>query len=173
LIFEGKTYTYTDLCSLTQSLAVSLRKRGINPGDRIAFLLPNCPQIVLCYYACFKIGAIAVPLNVRFRSELLNHAIKHSEARVLVSAPELFAQIEKIRPSLSRVELYYLTSGHSQFQGVRPFDELLTATSELNSLPTFQRDRCGGDLLHFRHNGVAKGSDPLARQLDAGNANPN
>jgi long-chain acyl-CoA synthetase len=140
LIFEGKTYTYADLCSLTQSLALSLRQRGINPGDRIAFLLPNCLQIVLCYYACFKIGAIAVPLNVRFRSELLKHVLNHSGARLLLSEPELFAQIEKIRPSLPGVELYFLTSGHSQFQGVRPFDELLTATSEPNSLPTFNEN---------------------------------
>ena len=41
------------------------------PGDRVAFLLRNGPEIVLCYYACFKIGAIAVPLNVRFDAELL------------------------------------------------------------------------------------------------------
>src|SRR5262245_21040717 len=137
LIFEGKTYTYADLCSLTQSLAVSVRQRGINPGDRIAFLLPNCLQIVLCYYACFKIGAIAVPLNVRFRPELLEYVINHSGARVLFSEPELFAQIERIRSSLPKVERYYLTSGHSRFEGVRTFDELLTATAEPNGLPTF------------------------------------
>ena len=137
LIFEGKTYTYADLCSLTQSLAVSVRQRGINLGDRIAFLLPNCLQIVVCYYACFKIGAIAVPLNIRFRPELLQYVINHSGARVLISEPELFAQIERIRSSLPKVERYYLTSGHSRFEGVRPFDDLLTATSEPNSLPTF------------------------------------
>jgi long-chain acyl-CoA synthetase len=140
LIFEDKTYTYADLCSLTQGLALSLRRQGINPGDRIAFLLPNCLQIVLCYYACFKIGAIAVPLNVRFRSELLKHVLNHSGARLLISEPELFAQIETIRPSLPEVELYYLTSGHWQFQGVRPFDELLTVTSEPNSLPTLNEN---------------------------------
>jgi long-chain acyl-CoA synthetase len=97
LIFESKTYSYPDLCSLTQGLAASLLQRGINPGDRIAFLLQNCPQIVLCYYACFKIGAIAVPLNFRFGPELLKYVINHSGARVLISQPELFAQIEKIR----------------------------------------------------------------------------
>ena len=63
LIFEDKTHTYADLLGRTQSLAASLLERGINPRDRVAFLLPNCVEIVLCYYACFKIGAIAVPLN--------------------------------------------------------------------------------------------------------------
>jgi long-chain acyl-CoA synthetase len=72
LIVEEKTYTYGELSRLTQSLASSLLQRGIQPGDRVAFLLPNCLKIVLCYYACFKIGAIAVPLNIRFHNELLH-----------------------------------------------------------------------------------------------------
>ena len=97
LIFEGKSYTYADLCRLTQSLSAALLDRGVQSGDRVAFLLPNCLEIVLCYYACFKIGAIAVPLNVRFSTELLQYAINHSGASVLISEPNLFSQIAKIR----------------------------------------------------------------------------
>jgi acyl-CoA synthetase (AMP-forming)/AMP-acid ligase II len=91
LIFERTTYTYAELGDLAQRLAASLSRRGIQPGDRVAFLLPNCLEIVLCYYACFKVGAIAVPLNIRFGPELLRHVIDHSGARVLISDPELFA----------------------------------------------------------------------------------
>jgi long-chain acyl-CoA synthetase len=138
LIFEGKTYTYADLSRLTQSFAASLLQQGINPGDRVAFLLPNCLEIVLCYYACFNIGAVAVPLNIRFHTELLKYSLTHSGARMLISEPELFAKIEKIRPSLPRVEQYYLTSRHSEYSGVRPFDELLKATSFLDRLPVFE-----------------------------------
>jgi len=140
LVFEGRTYTYADLCALTQSLAVSLQAQGINPGNRVAFLLPNCLEIVLCYYACFKIGAIAVPLNIRFGPDLLRHAINHSGARVLVTEPELFARIGEIRQSLPGVELYYLTAGHAQFQGVSPFDDLLTATSSPNRWPALNQN---------------------------------
>ena len=135
LLTDGVKYTYGDLCKLTQGLANSLLQLGIKPGDRIAFLLPNCLQILLVYYACFKIGAIAVPLNVRFRSELLKYVINHSQARVLISEPQLFAEIEKIRPSLPELELCYLTSGYSEFAGVGSFDELLGATAEPDRLP--------------------------------------
>ena len=54
LIFEDKTYTYADLSRLTQSLAASLLQQGINAGDRVAFLLRNRLEIVLCYYAASK-----------------------------------------------------------------------------------------------------------------------
>ncbi|MBV9873197.1 MAG: AMP-binding protein [Verrucomicrobia bacterium] len=129
LVFEGKSYTYADLCRLTRSLSAALQEQGVQPGDRVAFLLPNCLEIVLCYYACFKIGAIAVPLNVRFSAELLQYAINHSGARVLISEPNLYAQIGKSRMALPEVKQCYLTSRHLEFEGVRPFAELLAATT--------------------------------------------
>src|SRR5215469_7049595 len=131
LIFEGKGYTYADLCRFTRSLSAALQEQGVQPGDRVAFLLPNCLEIVLCYYACFKIGAIAVPLNIRFSAELLQYAINHSGASVLISEPNLFSQIAKNRSLLPEVRRYYLTSRHSEFEGVRPFAELLGPTSDL------------------------------------------
>jgi len=138
LIFEERTYTYANLCMLTRSLAASLLQRGISPGDRVAFLLPNCLEIVLCYYACFKIGAIAVPLNIRFQTELLEYGLTHSGARVLIIEPELFEKVEKIRPSLAGVEQYYLTARSSEFGGVRSFDELLEATFDPDRLPSVE-----------------------------------
>jgi long-chain acyl-CoA synthetase len=139
LIFEDKSYTYADLCSLTRSLSTALREQGVRPGDRVAFLLPNCPEIVLCYYACFKIGAVAVPLNIRFPAELLQYAINHSGARLLISAPSLFSEIERLRPTLPEVKQYYLTSRSSEFEGVRSFLDLLQTSSE-SPVQTFSGD---------------------------------
>jgi long-chain acyl-CoA synthetase len=134
LIFEGKAYTYAELGDGTRRLAASLLRRGVQSGDRIAFLLQNCPEIVLCYYACFRIGAIAVPLNIRFGPELLRHVINHSGARILISEPDLFSRIQKINPRPPGVEGCYLTSRHSEFEDFGAFDDLLsetTLTSEL------------------------------------------
>jgi long-chain acyl-CoA synthetase len=131
LIFDNKSYTYADLGRLTRSLSAALQEQGVQPGDRVAFLLPNCLEIVLCYYACFKIGAIAVSLNVRFSAELLQYAINHSGARVLISEPNLYSQIAKIRSSLPEIKQCYLTSRHQEFEGVSPFAELLAMESPL------------------------------------------
>jgi long-chain acyl-CoA synthetase len=137
LIFEDETYTYADLLSRTQNLATSLLERGIDPGDRVAFLLPNSLEIVVCYYACFKIGAIAVPLNIRFGAEMLRYVINHSGARVLISEPELFTRVEKIRASLPEVEQYYLVGNRSDFDGAVPFSQLLEATLSVDRRPVF------------------------------------
>src|SRR5260221_11270674 len=58
LIFQNRSYTYADLSRLTQCLATSLLQRGISPGDRAAFPLPNCLEIVLCYPAVSKRRAL-------------------------------------------------------------------------------------------------------------------
>ena len=136
LICEEKSYTYGELRELTLLLAASLLERGIRPGDRVAFLLSNQLPIVLCYYACFQIGAIAVPLNIRFESELLKYAIAHSGARVLITEAELFARIEPIRSFLEDVEQFYLISGASKF---RKFDHSMSYSSRLLALNFFQR----------------------------------
>jgi acyl-coenzyme A synthetase/AMP-(fatty) acid ligase len=58
-----------------------------------------------------------------------NRARRFSRAGRSFSRRRLFARIRELRHSLPGVELYYLTAGHAQFQGVSPFDDLLTATS--------------------------------------------
>jgi long-chain acyl-CoA synthetase len=135
LIFAGTANTYADLGDRAQRLAVSLLRLGVQPEDRIAFLLQNCLEIVLCYYACFRVGAIAVPLNIRFNPELLQHVINHSGARILISEPDLFTRIRKINPRPPGVESYYLTSRHS-FEDAGAFDDLLSENTATTELPT-------------------------------------
>ena len=88
-----------------------------------------------------------------------------------MSETELFTQIERIRTSLPGVDQYYLISGHSEFQNVGSFDDLLTAIGH-KACANVRPERPGGDLLHIRHNRIAKGGDPFPRELVAGNSNP-
>jgi hypothetical protein len=59
---------------------------------------------------------------------MLRYVINHSGARVLISEPELFTRVEKIRASLPEVEQIYMVCNQSDFGGVVPFRELLKAT---------------------------------------------
>jgi long-chain acyl-CoA synthetase len=156
LVFENRSYTYADLSRLTESLSASLLQRGINSGDRVAFLLPNSLEIVLCYYACFKIGAIAIPLNIRFNTELLNYGLTHSGARILVSEPSLFSRIQGIRSSLP-IEQYYLTSGSTEFEGVESFTELLKGKFDSARLPVLEDNQAAAIYYTSGTTGLPKG----------------
>ena len=126
LIVGDRTCTYADLFRLSHALAGSLSERGIQAGDRIAFLLPNGLEIILCYYACFILGAIAVPLNIRFPPELIAYVLDHSEARVLISEPQLFGGIAPIRSERRHLETVYMVGG-STVTGGEDFGDLLRA----------------------------------------------
>lgn len=66
--FGGRALTHGELESKASRLAGGLLAAGIAPGDRVALFMPNCPELVIAYLACFAAGVIAVPLNTRYRA---------------------------------------------------------------------------------------------------------
>lgn len=81
--FYGGTLTYRQLRGMVNRLAVGLSDLGIKKGDRVGLMLPNCPQIVISYYAVLKIGAIVVNVNPLYTERELEHQIHDSGAETL------------------------------------------------------------------------------------------
>lgn len=72
MTFFGKETTYESLGKQVSSAAEGLRRRGVKPGDRVAIVLPNCPQHVIAFYAALRIGAVVVEHNPLYtKRELL------------------------------------------------------------------------------------------------------
>ncbi|BAC92139.1 class I adenylate-forming enzyme family protein [Gloeobacter violaceus] len=109
LVFGEESYTYMQLNKLVDRLATALLKWNVQAGDRVAFLMPNCPEIVLCYYACFKIGAVAVPINIRFGADLVRYVMNHSGAQVLLAEPSLYEQYQQAAPAQATAAQVHLT----------------------------------------------------------------
>ncbi len=57
---------------------------GIKHGDRIGIMFPNRPEMLFLYFACFRIGAIAVPVNTRYQRQEIEYALEHSECQLLI-----------------------------------------------------------------------------------------
>lgn len=57
---------------------------GIEHGDRIGMMFPNRPEMLFLYFACFRIGAIAVPVNTRYQRQEIEYALEHSECQLLI-----------------------------------------------------------------------------------------
>ncbi|KAI8680022.1 hypothetical protein NCS57_00281900 [Fusarium keratoplasticum] len=78
------TLTYYALDSLSNGLAHSLASLGVKKGDRVAISLGNGPEFAALTYACFKLGAILVPLNPGFNERQVVAALKHLAVETLV-----------------------------------------------------------------------------------------
>lgn len=97
LIFFGLEIPYIQLGRYVNSLAATMKEMNIKQGDRIALLLPNCPQYVMCYYAILSIGAVVVPVNpLSTESELL-HIFRDGQVRVVISLDLLAGRLENVR----------------------------------------------------------------------------
>ncbi|KHL12469.1 fatty-acyl-CoA synthase [Mumia flava] len=88
LVYGGRTTTYAALHARVTALAHALRARGIDPGDRVAYLGPNHPAFVETMFATHALGAIFVPLNFRLAAPEVAYMLDDSGASLLVHAPE-------------------------------------------------------------------------------------
>lgn len=88
LIDRGTPVSFAQLAQESRRIASGLRKLGIGPGDRVALWLPNVPAWLAAFFACARLGAIAVSVNTRFRSHELADILQRSGARVLFYWPE-------------------------------------------------------------------------------------
>ncbi|MCG8400787.1 MAG: long-chain fatty acid--CoA ligase [Firmicutes bacterium] len=97
LSFFGQSLTYGQLGDYAHRLAAGLKNTGIEPGDRVALLLPNCPQYVMCFYALLSVGAVVVPLNpLNTETELL-HIVRDGGVRAAIGLDLLAGRLEAVR----------------------------------------------------------------------------
>lgn len=82
--FFGRTTTYAELGDQISRLAEGLRRFGVHAGDRVALVLPNCPQYVIAFYAVLRIGAVVVAHNPLYTERELRHIFEDHGARVAI-----------------------------------------------------------------------------------------
>ena len=88
LLFRGRTLTYGEVDSSAEALAASLHNLGIEADDRVALVLPACPEFVISMFAAAKLGASIVPLNPRLTTPDLQYRLRHSEAACAITIEE-------------------------------------------------------------------------------------
>ena len=100
LIQEERRLTYSGLNRVVNSLGNNLREAGLAKGDKIALMLPNCPEFVIAYFAAQKIGAVAVTLNVLSTPYELRHLLGNSDAKGLITTTMLAGKFQEIAGDL-------------------------------------------------------------------------
>ncbi len=89
--------TWRELETSAATLATRYRAVGLAPGDRLASLMPNRPELLVHYLACFKAGLVATPLNYRYTAREIDHALEVSGATAIVAHAERAADLAASR----------------------------------------------------------------------------
>ena len=94
--FIGARLTYQQLADQVKRFAASLSQLGVEPGDRVAIMLPNCPQTIIAYYATLRIGGVVVMTNPMYVERELGHQLRDAGAKVLVGLDHLYPRIDRV-----------------------------------------------------------------------------
>jgi acyl-CoA synthetase (AMP-forming)/AMP-acid ligase II len=131
LICDDEALTYGELQRQVLSLATNFQKMGVQKGDRVALLFPNCIEMAVSYFACAAIGAIAVPLNNRLTGKDLVYIINDCGAGVLAVGYQFWDVSQAIGPDLLLVK-EFIYAGPERKTGALFFDDLLRADASPN-----------------------------------------
>jgi len=108
--FFGRSLSYAELDVLANRFANVLLALGVQQGDRVALLLPNCPQMVVAYYGGLRAGAVMVPTSPLYVESELEHQLADAGASVVVCLSSLFGKVQAVRPRLPALQRVIVTS---------------------------------------------------------------
>src|SRR3954451_4729770 len=109
LAFLGRTIDYRTLARSVDRFAGALSGLGVGKGDRVALILPNCPQGVIAFFATLRLGAIVVQHNPLYTPSELHHQLADSGARVAIVYDGAYTRLTAAQPG-TEVEHVIVTS---------------------------------------------------------------
>jgi long-chain acyl-CoA synthetase len=104
VVFEDRRLDYRQYHARVDRVAHMFRALGVVKGDRVASLLPNCLEQLDLYWACARIGAVAVPLSPLLTGSGLASLINDAGATCLVTGSSLLPMVEQVLPELATLE---------------------------------------------------------------------
>ncbi len=97
ILFYGRVITYAELDMLASRFAAALVRAGLTPGERIALVLPNVPQAVICYYGALRAGATVVLTNPLYEAGALIRQVEDAQVSSIVALSMFHPLVSQVR----------------------------------------------------------------------------
>jgi long-chain acyl-CoA synthetase len=117
-VFVGGRLSYAQLMQQVDRVAAALHAMGVRKGDRVAIMLPNCPQTIISYYAVLSIGAVTVLTNPLYVEKELEHQWGDSDVKAAIFLDIFWPKVETVSKDLN-IELLITTGVHEYMSFVK------------------------------------------------------
>ena len=97
LLFKGATMSYGELDSLSTAFAAALEGLSVRKGDRVALLLPNCPQFFIAQFGVWKAGGVVHAVNPTYTERELELALSATGAETVVALTPFYGRVKAIQ----------------------------------------------------------------------------
>jgi long-chain acyl-CoA synthetase len=155
LIFKGERISYSDLAWRSDALAAALVKQGVKKGDRVAILMPNCPQYVIAEFAIWKAGGIVASINPLYTEPELEHALNECGAETVIVLTLYYNKVKAVQAK-TKLKRVIATNIKEYLPGMlRILFGLTREKKEGHRVQLQAGDLWFGDLLQ-QHTGAAR-----------------
>jgi long-chain acyl-CoA synthetase len=128
-IFDGDKWTYARLAAESKRLAQGLAARGIVAGDRIALHMKNRPEMLVAYFACFQLGAVAAPLRTAFRPAEISSLLQRLKPALYIGEMGLSDNLAPIDVSILASENCFVVGATTDSSNVQPWERLFDGSA--------------------------------------------
>ncbi|GAB4515367.1 MAG: long-chain fatty acid--CoA ligase [Anaerolineae bacterium] len=130
VIFDDQRLTWVEFNQRVNRLANALLAVGIQKGDKLATLLPNCLELLDIYWAVAKIGAVVVPLSPLLRGAGLVRLLNDSDAVMVFTDHTSVEVLNAVKAELTNIPAErYIVTDTTGTAGYRTYDDLLAGSS--------------------------------------------
>ena len=109
VLFKKRKMSYAEIQKLSDEFAAALAAKGVKKGDRVALIMPNVPQAIICRWGAWKIGAILVHMNPMYTEAEMEHALNDCGAETVVVMTMFYNPFKKLQPR-TKVKLVIATN---------------------------------------------------------------
>ena len=96
-LYKGRPFSLAELERTSDAFAAALASLGVKRGDRVAAMLPNCPQFFIVEFAAWKIGAVFAPLNPIYTEDELAGPLTTIDAKIVVTLTAFYERLKKVQ----------------------------------------------------------------------------
>jgi long-chain acyl-CoA synthetase len=97
VLFKGASVSYRVLETQSDAFAAAVASLGVRPGDRVALLLPNCPQFMIAQFGVWKAGGVVVALNPIYSERELEAALESTGAVLAIALTPFYARVKAVQ----------------------------------------------------------------------------
>jgi carnitine-CoA ligase len=118
LKFQGRDYTFGAIDKLINRVANGLLARGLQPGDRVALMLPSHPDHIIAILALVKVGLVRVPINTAFKGASLAYPFEAFAPRALIADAQYREVLEEVLPQSGVEQVLWRGDGDRAFEAL-------------------------------------------------------
>ena len=113
-VFEGETFSASQINEMGRRLASGLKSIGIGRGDHVVVSLSNSPEVFACFAAIWRLGAVIVPIMFLLGENETRYILDHSDAKAVITSADLLEKIQNAAGGIDRIKNIIVLGGEDR-----------------------------------------------------------